>query len=506
MSVDMGVPREVVVVLDGWVPLRSPRASAGAAARDNALRPIGRGGTIPACLTCSYMGAWDDRPGRDEAGGRVSSGGDVAEFAALLTELKARTGRSYGSLARRVGMNTSTLHRYCTGEAVPQDFAPLERLAEFCGATPEERLDLHRRWLSAAAARTQRGRGAVAGGAGTGVGADAEAGAEAEADAEAGASGTGGGGAASSGGPVGSARWYRRSRTAVLVGGACAVLVSLGALSAWPDGRRATSDALVRPAVPSPSASLSSSPSVLPSPSTAPTTAPSSSPSPTPSSPSPSPSPSASVAAPVAGTPFAWTVDSQVWAQGCGHDYVIDAPPARVPPPPSEQDAETWASAQGAVHGRETNVEIAVQGHSSTAVVLTALRVRVVGRAAPAPGTVYTMDRGCGGALSRRYFAVDLDRDRPLARSVAGNDAGTPIPAVRLPYRVSAEDPEVLLVTARTTACGCAWYLELDWSSQGRTGTVRIDDHGRPFRTSAVDGLARYVYDTSARRWQPYRP
>ncbi|MDX3568310.1 helix-turn-helix transcriptional regulator, partial [Streptomyces sp. ID05-47C] len=78
---------------------------------------------------------------------------EVAEFAALLTELKERTDRSYGSLARRLGMNTSTLHRYCAGEAVPQDFAPVERLAEFSGATPEERLELHRRWLRAVAVR-----------------------------------------------------------------------------------------------------------------------------------------------------------------------------------------------------------------------------------------------------------------------------------------------------------------------------------------------------------------
>src|SRR5690242_2239285 len=56
-------------------------------------------------------------------------------------------------------MNTSTLHRYCAGEAVPQDFAPVERLAAFCEATPEERLELHRLWLLAVAAR-QRPRAA----------------------------------------------------------------------------------------------------------------------------------------------------------------------------------------------------------------------------------------------------------------------------------------------------------------------------------------------------------
>ncbi|CAM5260401.1 Helix-turn-helix domain-containing protein OS=Streptomyces tendae OX=1932 GN=GUR47_06805 PE=4 SV=1 [Streptomyces tendae] len=73
-----------------------------------------------------------------------------------------------------------------------------------------------------------------------------------------------------------------------------------------------------------------------------------------------------------------------------------------------------------------------------------------------------------------------------------------------MPYRVSAKDPEVLLVTAGTSSCDCRWYLELDWSSQGRTGTVRIDDDGRPFRTSAIEGLPRYTYDTLERRWGPY--
>ncbi|WP_405773717.1 hypothetical protein [Streptomyces sp. NBC_01538] len=48
----------------------------------------------------------------------------------------------------------------------------------------------------------------------------------------------------------------------------------------------------------------------------------------------------------------------------------------------------------------------------------------------------------------------------------------------------------------------CRWYLELDWSSQGRVGTVRVDDAGRPFRTSAIKGLPRYVY--SMREWVPH--
>jgi hypothetical protein len=73
---------------------------------------------------------------------------------------------------------------------------------------------------------------------------------------------------------------------------------------------------------------------------------------------------------------------------------------------------------------------------------------------------------------------------------------------MRMPYRVSAKDPEVLLVDARTVGCDCRWYLELDWSSQGRTGTERIDDHGLPFRTSGTEGLPHYWY--ANRGWSPF--
>jgi len=152
-------------------------------------------------------------------------------------------------------------------------------------------------------------------------------------------------------------------------------------------------------------------------------------------------------------------------------------------------------------------VQISVQGRSSTAVVLEDLRVRVVSREAPVQGNAYAMDQGCGGALTPRYFSVDLDKDRPIAQSRPGNDSENVIPAVKMPYRVSSTDPEILLVTAETVTCDCGWYLELDWSSQGRTGTVRIDDHGKPFRTTGIKGLPRYRYGTDAagqRAWMEY--
>ncbi|MFC8429095.1 helix-turn-helix domain-containing protein [Streptomyces sp. NPDC057253] len=443
--------------------------------------------------------------------------GEVQEFAALLRRLKERTDRSYGSLARRLNMNTSTLHRYCAGDAVPVDFAPLERFAALCGASAEERMDLHRLWLSAVAARQRprAGEAATETTEAAPVGGTATEPADHASVDDVSVDDTAGG--VVSGPGVSSPRpWFRRRRVAVVAAGAVALLATLGSLSALPSGRSG-SDTVAE--APDPSARTSASGT--------PDHSPSKSPSPAASSGSPTPqgtggSPSASAPGGGAGskgtgragkqgsatgTPLTWTANSHVWFAGCGHDYVIDRPPAQVPPPPVAQDAALWSATQGAIHGRQTMVQISVQGRSSTAVVLEDLRVRVVSRGAPVQGTAYAMDQGCGGALTPRYFSVDLDKDRPIAQSRPGNDSGNVIPAVRMPYRVSSTDPEILLVTAETVTCDCGWYLELDWSSQGRTGTVRVDDHGKPFRTTGIKGLPRYRYGTDAagqRAWVEY--
>jgi hypothetical protein len=495
-----------------------------------------------------YGDTWED-------GGTVSTGDDVEQFAALLRRLKDRTDRSYGSLARRLNMNTSTLHRYCAGEAVPQDYAPVERLAAFCGATPEERLELHRLWLLTVTARQRSrtgeraaepataeeateptnakgmpepagGRRASgpdsrtalrAGGSADGIGGDGVGTSGAPRRLDASASDTG---ASDAGLPVSDAPgpgspeptvrwdatrstgrpWYRRRRTAVGAATATVLLVTLGSLSALSADRSHDNSAKATGRSRTTETGTSHHPSA---------TATSPSPSPASASPSagarPTGSPEAkggpsagtkSTAPAPTGVPLAWTVDSQIWDGGCGYDYVIDKEPTQVPPPPVEQDAGVWAATQGAVPGRQTMVQISVQGKSSTAVVLEALRVRIVSRGTPVTGNAYAMGQGCGGGLTPRDFSVSLDTNRPIPHARA----------VQFPYRVSAEDPEVLLVTATTETYDCKWYLELDWSSQGRTGTVRIDDHGRPFRTSSIKGLSHYWYGTNGhgvRQWVP---
>ncbi|GAA2270660.1 hypothetical protein GCM10010234_01230 [Streptomyces hawaiiensis] len=79
---------------------------------------------------------------------------ETERFAALLRSLKSRSGLSYEALARKSGLSGSTLHRYCRGTSVPQDYGCVHRLATVCGATPDELRTLHRLWALADAARS----------------------------------------------------------------------------------------------------------------------------------------------------------------------------------------------------------------------------------------------------------------------------------------------------------------------------------------------------------------
>ncbi|QMU18232.1 helix-turn-helix domain-containing protein [Streptomyces pristinaespiralis] len=514
---------------------------------------------------------------------------ETKAFARKLSELRERSGRTYGSLARRVGVGASTLHRYCSGRTVPMEFAPVERLARICGCRGDELVALHRLWVLADAARGTRQERAARTGVpdkegdaeaagpeddhdGEAPGPDDDGDAEApgpdDGDAEAAgpeddhdgeapgpdddgdAAGPDHDGDAEAAGPDDSdqqedpereqaavrkspaaegtrlatasplARRRSRRRAYAAVGAAVVVLALVLGFGGFTlgSGKQRTSTTQAEGGGPAAVRSAKSWPTPAappgPSASTSPTASATASPAPgAPGRPQGSGpgvvqngAAGPSSPAPFTGTPFTWVTDDHVWRHGCGHAYFVDRSPADVPPPPVEADAEQWSRALQAGHAGETAVRVTVQGKGPEAVVLESLQVRVAARRTPEPRNVYRMDSGCGGSLTPRMFDVDLDMSRPVARSVAGNDAGEPIPAVSFPYRVSATDPEVLLVTGRTVRCDCEWYLQLRWSSGGRTGTVRIDDDGRPFRTSALADGAVHDYDYGSRRWVPSVP
>ncbi|MFI1825513.1 helix-turn-helix domain-containing protein [Streptomyces sp. NPDC020412] len=442
-----------------------------------------------------------------------TSDSETEVFARRLRELREASGHSYGTLARRVGVSASTLHRYCSGHIVPLEFSPVERLARLCGCRGDDLVALHRLWVLADGERRRRQASGVAGAQERSTAGkpdpepEPEPGTEPEAEP--------GHDAAPAPDPKEKPPSPQRRRVARAAGlVAAATVLTLLALPPFElapsslEGRggpehlptpryagAAAPSAFVAGPTPGPSAKPRASASGRP-------TGASDSGGPSRTGSRTAPSGSAGAAKSRSGVlPFTWNVDDHLWTGGCNHSYVIDRPPSAVPPPPSASDAEPWARSLGAVHGGDTLIRLTLQGRSEQAVVIQALRVRVAAERPPHRGNVYGMGMGCGGTMTPRLFDVDLDAARPTARSVPGNDSGAEIPAVSLPYRISIRDPEVLMVTGRTVRCDCDWYLELEWSTSDRSGTVRIDDGGAPFRTSGIEGRPAHLYDTGLRRW-----
>ncbi|MFF3739885.1 helix-turn-helix domain-containing protein [Streptomyces sp. NPDC002566] len=478
----------------------------------------------------------------------------AADFAELLRELKDRSGLSYGALAKRLHMSTSTLHRYCNGDAVPTDYAPVERLARLCKATPAQLVELHRRWVLADAGRGRKGSeasagddgadAAAAGGgavSGTTVTADAVDG---NGDGRVGGDGadaaTAGGGAVSGttvtadavdgngadradaatevlegpvrdpGGPDGDGGAHdpgvrRRTRLVAVVGAATALgAVALALSLSLPGGDRDAGDARPAGAASAPGA-VSGSPSA---------SAPSLSPSPSPSSASPSAStvsPSGSLtpsrharggaagAAPdpgAAAPPFTVDVRSHAWIDPCSQRYLIDREPDRVAPPPLEEHAPAWVAAHGAVPSGQQMVAVTVQGAGDETVVLNSLRVRTVEKRSPLAWNDYAMGYpgvGCGGGMPKRHFSVALDAVRPNPVPDAGSED--------FPFTVSESDPEIYYISADASAYDVSWVLELSWSSGPRRGTLTVDDHGKPFRTSGNNGRPAYEFPVGGSAW-----
>ncbi|MFD0372688.1 helix-turn-helix domain-containing protein [Streptomyces sp. NPDC127114] len=379
-------------------------------------------------------------------------------LAGLLRGLKERSGLSYGALARQLHVSTSTLHRYCNGDAVPADFAPVERLGRLCGATRDELVELHRAWIVADDAR-RRGRTA-----------EPEPGAQAEPAVSAepaesrertepaepattllvASEPTEPGRSSGPGQPSGPSR----SRLKGAVAAAAVVVLAVpGAYLVGRVGDTAPDDD--RPAAPA-------------------TTAP---------------------------APLSVGISSYNWAEPCGQYFLLDQDPGHVPPPPPPQDNRTWGRSLGGVDGGHMQLQLTVTGRTQAPVVLAKLHVRVVERDKPLDRTAYSMGDGCGSGITPQTFDVDLDAPRPYAKPVAGQDGDGVVPAKDFPYKVATGDPQVLNLDVHTEQHATAWYLELDWSSGDKKGRIRVDDGGEPFRTSAIEGRPTYGYWPDKGEW-----
>ncbi|MHA5049716.1 helix-turn-helix domain-containing protein [Streptomyces sp. SD15] len=416
-------------------------------------------------------------------------------FSELLGQLKERSGLSYGVLGKRLHMSASTLHRYVNGDAVPTDYAPVERFARVCKATPEELVELHRRWVLADARRGQK----------AGSGAPTEEEPQAQTAAQpvteaAGSEAVAGAVPEVERGSLAEAPVARRRRTVVFAGAAVVAAVATAALVVNLAPGEGDDDQGGKRSVEAAAESVDDSPGT-----SEPTEAKS-----TPASPSASRSGSPTASASASRSSGAGTaargsgsedgaaapnvaVNPYKWEGPCSQHYLVDENPERVPPPPSEPDARGWVTALGGVAGGQQMLALTVQGTGKATVVLEELHVRVVEKSAPLAWNDFAMGVGCGGGVETASFGVNLDAGRPATSPKAGQRD--------FPYKVSESDPEVFYIFADARAHNVSWYLELDWSSGDKQGTVRVDDNGRPFRTSGNVGLPAYNYPLGDSEW-----
>ncbi|MER5568875.1 helix-turn-helix transcriptional regulator [Streptomyces goshikiensis] len=440
-------------------------------------------------------------------------------FARLLRELKDRSGLSYGTLAKRLHMSTSTLHRYCTGDVVPTEYAPVERFARLCKASPEELLELHRNWVLADTNRPRRGAGEAEGparaAAAPATPPSSPSSPSSPSPQESGPGATQEPAPADTAPAAAAAERRRRPRAAALAGIAAVVVAgTIGAVALTAHLTSRDADVRDRPAAaasPAPGAGKRADGRTA---------------SPAPSAPSPSasapagagagtaspPAPSGSGSGPasgsgsvpgtpagdgaVSGTPVKVTAQPYTWESPCGQHYLIEKPPSEVGPPPLERDAPAWVAASRAVSAGEQYVTLTLQGSGKETVVLDGLTVRTVGKHAPLAWNDYAMGYpgvGCGAGVPTRSFTVALDAARP---------AVVPAPdQPDFPFKVSESEPEVFYVKADASKYDVSWYLELSWSSGSRHGTLTIDHNGKPFRTSGLGGRPGYEFPLGGDGW-----
>jgi hypothetical protein len=181
----------------------------------------------------------------------------------------------------------------------------------------------------------------------------------------------------------------------------------------------------------------------------------------------------------------------------CDTDWMTPRSPAEVlagrPIPNRWSD---WSVVADGAELSQNRVLVTVQAATEVSVTLTGMRFSV-NRAAPLTGT--RLVTPCGDPEFFRLVDVDLDAPNPVpvghgidleaAPGVELPDLGRTDP-VQFPYEVSRDDAETFVINATTKQCYCTWTVELRWSSAGRTGSVVIDDKGKPFRVTAPSGGA----------------
>jgi hypothetical protein len=185
--------------------------------------------------------------------------------------------------------------------------------------------------------------------------------------------------------------------------------------------------------------------------------------------------------------------------------------PAKLRPPSLNDELSVaaenaWVQRNGGLPSSGYYVKVVLQATSGKTVVIDQVRAEVT-RRAPAPTGTWLDRRACGEELVPALFQANLDASPVTVKPVAGTDeAGKPIAPKPLPRTISNSNPDVWVISGVTSKSDAEWVAFIDYTADGKAGTIRVDDHGKPFRTVALDKAtgARPVFGESGSpdRWE----
>ncbi|HEU5161469.1 MAG TPA: hypothetical protein VFU43_31045 [Streptosporangiaceae bacterium] len=191
-----------------------------------------------------------------------------------------------------------------------------------------------------------------------------------------------------------------------------------------------------------------------------------------------------------------------------GMTFMFPQPPARLRParPPLDPNSDpaavySWAKANGGVDVEDTVLYLIVTGRSRDAVVLTDFRVNVIDRKPPMKGSLVGVVTG-GGPIATRHIEVNLDGPVPRIRLGDARESAGRGRTWSFPLRVSSSDPEVFIIWVRAASCDCRWTAELRYVVHEQQRVHRINDSGKPFRTTGVENATGKFQTTDGRTFQ----
>lgn len=191
-----------------------------------------------------------------------------------------------------------------------------------------------------------------------------------------------------------------------------------------------------------------------------------------------------------AGKPLASVSYSSV---NCRSGYVVAAQ--------GQTSVPYAAPPAGGVAATGGQLAATLQALSAGSVVLQSMRAEVLARRPALPG-LYLPSK-CASEVPRRFFAVDLSAASPVAVPVEGQENGQPVAPRNFPLKVGLTDIEQLVVRMDSPTEDVDWVLWVRWTSGSDSGELRLDDNGKPFRTTAVTVATKWCVNEELNEWRP---